>query len=223
MNLVHQFLFLFFISVGLSGCLMTRGDVKEVEQKKNVQDQVITLQRTNADQNSRFAEVNSDLRELSGRVDVVENKINIVARQSIERTGGEANRSQELEKKLVLMQEEMAKVEGQIIILNQELQGLKSGRESKTETDGAGKEKNLLESADDHFAKREWKKAILSYQRYRDQNPKSKKFAKATLRIGFSFQELGMNDEAKTFFEEVVSKFPDSSEAKSAKSKLKKK
>lgn len=211
-----------YFSMGASGCLMTRGDVKEAEQKKNVQDQVVTLQKTNADQNSRFSEVNADLRELSGRVDVVENKVNIIARQSMERTGGEATRAQEMEKKLVLMQEEMAKVEGQIVILNQELQNLKSGRESKVEGDG-GKDKNLLEVADEHFAKKEWKKAILAYQRFRDQNPKSKKFAKATLRIGSSFQELGMNDEAKTFFEEVVSKFPDSSEAKTAKAKLKKK
>lgn len=218
-----QFFSILFIASSLSGCLMTRGDVKEAEQGRKVQDQVITLQKTNADQNSRFSEVNSDLRELSGRVDVVENKINIIARQSMERTGGEATRAQELEKKLALMQEEMAKVEGQIVILNQELQNLKAGRESKADGGEGSKDKNLLEVADDHFGKKEWKKAILSYQRFRDQNPKHKRFARATLRIGLSFQELGMGDEAKTFFEEVVSKYPDSAEAKTAKTKIKKK
>lgn len=218
-----QYSFFSILVLSLSGCLMTRGDVKEAEQGRKVQDQVITLQKTNADQNSRFSEVNADLRELSGRVDVVENKINIIARQSLERTGGETSRAQELEKKMVLMQEEMAKVEGQIVILNQELQNLKAGRESKAESGDGGKEKNLLDSADEHFEKKEWKKAILSYQRFRDQNPKHKRFAKATLRIGLSFQELGMNDEAKTFFDEVVSKYPSSAEAKTAKAKLKKK
>lgn len=205
-----------------SGCLLTRGDVKEAEIKKNVQDQVITMQKSNADQNSRFIEINSELRDVNGRVDVVENKINIVARQVLEKTGGEVSKTQELEKRVILLQEEMARMEGQIVILNQELQGLKSGKGQKEEAP-AVKEKNLLELADEQFQKKEWKKAILTYQRFRDQNPKSKKFAKATLRIGVSFQELGMNDEAKTFFDEVATKYPDSAEAKTAKSKLKKK
>ena len=60
----------------------------------------------------------------------------------------------------------------------------------------------------------------MAYQKFRDQNPKNKKFAKATLKIGLAFNELGLKDEAKTFLEEVVAKFPQSEEAKQAKSKL---
>lgn len=227
MKLIPQMVLALVGTLLLAGCpVMTRSDVKEVEQKKNVQDQVTAMQRSNADQSSRFNEINSDLRELSGRVDVVENKVSIVARQTLERSGGDASKTQDFEKRLTLLQEEMAKVEGQVIVLNQELQNLKSNRESSGGGDSAagnGKEKNLSDVADEHFAKKEWKKAILAYQRFRDQNPKHKKFARATLRIGNSFEELGMNDEAKTFYEEVVAKFPDSPEAKTAKGKLKKK
>jgi TolA-binding protein len=199
----------------LSSCVMTRSDVKEVEQKKVVQDQVSTLQRSAADQAGRFGEINSDLREISGRTEVLENKINMLQRSQQEKSGGDNSRLSDQEKKLALMQEEMAKLEGQIVILNQEITSLKNRNEIKGDSEAASN-KGLFEMAEDQFDKKEWKKSILTFQRFRDQNPKSKKFAKATLKIGQSFLELGLKDEAKTFFDEVITKYPDSAEAKLA-------
>lgn len=200
----------------LTGCVMTRNDVKEMEQKKAVQDQVVNLQKSAADQSTRFSEINSDMRDLNGRIDVVENKITQVNNQLRDQKGGDAQRSQELEKRVSALQEEIVKLEGQIVVMAQELQALKA---APTPVDA----KTAFESAEDLFEKKEWKKAILAYQKFRDANPKSKKFPKATLRIGLAFNELGMKDEAKTFFEEVLAKYPSSEEAKQAKSKLKKK
>jgi TolA-binding protein len=62
----------------------------------------------------------------------------------------------------------------------------------------------------------------LNYQKFREASPKSKKLSEATLKIGISFQELGMKDEARTFLEEVVSKYGSTPAAKVAKSHLKK-
>lgn len=199
-----------------TGCIVTRSDVKELEQKKVVQDQVVNLQKANADQASKFSEINTDLRELNGRIDVVENKIVQIHSLLKERQGGDAQKSQELERKVSALQEEIVKLEGQVVVMAQELQSLKA---APAPSDA----KSAFESAEDLFEKKEWKKAILAYQKFRDSNPKHRKFPKATLRIGLAFNELGMKDEARTFFEEVVAKYPQSEEAKQAKSKLKKK
>jgi TolA-binding protein len=83
------------------------------------------------------------------------------------------------------------------------------------------KKSDTYETAQDLFAKKEWKQAILNFQKYRDENPKGAKFADATYKIGVSFQELGMKDEAKTFYEEVLNKFPKSEDAHRAKIRMK--
>ena len=53
-------------------------------------------------------------------------------------------------------------------------------------------------------------------------NPKGKRYADATYKIGMSFQELKLKDDAKAFYQEVIQKFPKSSEAKKAEVRLKK-
>ena len=53
--------------------------------------------------------------------------------------------------------------------------------------------------------------------------PNGKKYALATLKIGIAFQELGLKEDAKTFFDDVIAKNPNSPLAKQAKERLKKK
>jgi TolA-binding protein len=43
----------------------------------------------------------------------------------------------------------------------------------------------------------------------------------ATYKIGVCFQELGMIEEAKAFYDEVIAKYPKSNEAAKATSRLK--
>lgn len=197
-----------------SGCIMTRGDVKEMEQKKVVQDQVQTLQKSTAEQTSKFTEINQDLRELTGRVEVVENKVGQLNSHLKDKQGGDQAVNQALDKRLTALQEEVAKLEGQVVILSQELQAMKTAAAAEPQ------KASTLDAADDLFDKKEYKKAVLAYQRFRDQNPKSKKLAKATYRIGLCFSELGLKDDAKSFWEDVIAKYPSSEEAKLAKAKL---
>lgn len=201
----------------LPGCLKTRGEVREGDKKKTVQDQVITLQKSAADQGSRFTEIEDELRTMNGRLEVMENRLG----QAQERQTGDAAKTQDLERKVSLLQEEIVRLNGTIEALNQEMNALKAGATAAIpEPTG---EKGAFDLAEDYFTKKEWRKAVLAFQKFRDQNPKSKRFPKATLRIGQSFQELGMKDDAKTFYEEVVAKFPKSEEAKQARNLLKKK
>lgn len=106
----------------------------------------------------------------------------------------------------------------------------KTTSSAKTTTTGAEPKANVKSNpydvAQEFFAKKEWKKAILSYQKYVDEFPKGKNVPEAKYRIGVCFQELGMKEEAAAFYEEVVAQHPKSDAGKRSKirlSKLKKK
>ncbi|MCE3009241.1 MAG: tetratricopeptide repeat protein [Proteobacteria bacterium] len=214
-------LFLLLGVLALTGCetLVTRSEVREVESKRQMQEQVSTLQKTTADVNNRFSEIESDLRQVNGRVEVIENKLNFSSRV-------QADSSIEQNKKILLLQEEMTRVEAQIQSMQADLQGLRQAVEAalsaapKSEITSSSK-KNPFQIGEDEFNQKQWKQAILSYQKYRDTYPRGKSFAEATYKIGVCFQELKMNDEARTFYEEVIAKFPKSNEAKKAQARLK--
>lgn len=197
----------------LTGCLMTRNEMEEVQQKKVMQDQVVNLQKNNADQQSRYNDINSELRELNGKIEALENRI-LLMQQDRERTKKENDATlTETNKKVAALQEEVMKLESQLLSVAADTQAKASVEKSSADT---------FDTAEEHYSKKEWKKAIFNYQKYREANPKSKKLADATLKIGISFQELGMKEEAKTFLDEVVNKYPQSAAAKIAKTRIKK-
>lgn len=209
-----------FILVGLpvallvSGCLQTRNQVEEANNKRQVQDQVSTLQKSTADQSNRFNEIENDLRAANGRLEALENRQNQMQTEI-----QSSAKSEDYERRLSLLQEEIGRLGTKVTDLTTELAAVKAAK-TATVVDNS---KGPLEQADDLYAQKEWRRAILAYQKFRDDNPKSKRFPKATLRIGQSFLELGMKDDAKTFLDEVVAKFPKSEEAKTARNLLKKK
>lgn len=202
----------------LSGCLMTRNEIEEAEQRKVVQQQVSTLQKTNADSQSRFNELNEDLRSLNGRVETLENRLQQAQKDKEKTQLLNDQQLAETNKKVQLLQEEIQKLENQLASLSQELMKAASGAAPVI----SGKKEDVFQNGEEAYAKKEWRQAILNFQKYRESYPKGKKYPQATYKIGQAFLELGMKDEAKTFFEEVVSKFPDNDLAKQAKSRLKK-
>lgn len=220
---------LLVVSFGLTGCLKTRNEVREGETRQVMAQQVTTLQKTNADSGSRFQEVEEMMRELNGRVDVVENKID----KSTSGADGAAKAAQahnaDVNSKVNLLQEALTKMEGQLFQLTAEVQALKAEKAAAAanvqaqQAQAAVKQskKDTYEVAKEFFDKKDWKQAILNFQKYRDDNPKGGKLPDATYKIGVSFQELGMKDEAKTFYDEVQVKYPKSEEARRAKIRLK--
>ncbi len=205
--------------LGLSGCesLMTRG---EVEHKKQMQDSVVVLQKNSADLNNRFADIESDLRSLNGRIEVLENKQGLANKDREKQKSESESLMADQNKKVSVLQEEVTRLSEAVATLSAEMTALKTASVGESAGAPAGK-KDLFDQAEESFEKKDWKKAVLSYQKYRDANPKSKKFADATYKIGVCFQELGMKDESKAFFDEVIAKFPNSAEAKKAKTRLK--
>ena len=98
----------------------------------------------------------------------------------------------------------------------------KSNHKKNSHDKVAEKNSNIYEVAQGHFASKEWKKAILNYQKYVDEFPKGKEVSDSKYKIGVCFQELGMKDEAMAFYEEVVAHFSKSEAGKKAKLRLSK-
>jgi hypothetical protein len=211
----------------LSGCLKTRNEVSAAETRNVQAQQVATMQRTAAaDAGNRLSEMEEQMRELNGRVDVVENKIGTSRGATDQALKGNQQQISEMNQKMSLLQEAMTKMEGQLFQLTNEVQVLraeKAAQAAAAQADHLARQakKDLYEVAQDFFKQKDWKQAILNYQKYRDENPKGKNFPDATYKIGVAFQELGMKEEARTFYDEVSAKFPKSEEAKRAKTRLK--
>jgi TolA-binding protein len=209
-----------FLVAMATGCLKTRTDVKETETKQVMAQQVTTLQRTNADTANRIAELEQEIREMNGKVEVLENKLSKQNPETDKQMKNVNEQIGEANKKLAIYQEELLKQETTIKQLAHEVEVMKTAAASKS-AEKETEKKTPLQLADEHFKQNDWKKAIIQYQKYRDDNPKGKKVAESTYRIAYAFGELGMKEEAKTFYEEVIAKFPVSLEAKKAKAKIK--
>lgn len=213
------------ILILFSGCLQTRNDIRETEGKKAAQESVNSMQRAAADQASRYQEVEASARELNGRVDVLENKINVVDASHNRQQKEIEDQLSESNKKVALLQEEIVKIQQQMNSLADQVSAaeLASSQHTREEKSSAkADKKNTFDIAEELFKKKEWRKAILNYQKYRDSFPKGKKVLESTYKIGVSFQELGMKEEAKSFYEELIAKSPKSDEARRAKIRLKK-
>ncbi|MFN7728487.1 MAG: tetratricopeptide repeat protein [Bdellovibrio sp.] len=224
-------------SLFLAGCpqLQTRSSLRE-DGRKTIQDTTTAMQRANAETVSRNSELEATLRELNGRVEVVENRVSQAdqgqdrVRKNLEDQLAETNR------KYFLLQEEVGKLEMQISALAEQVAAnsraaaaaaagvLSAQQQDDKENERRAKndKRTPFDIGEEHFNKKEWRKAILNYQKYRDTFPKGRKFPESTYKIGVCFQELGMKDEAKTFYDELVAKFPKSDEARRARIRSKK-
>ncbi|MES2768565.1 MAG: tetratricopeptide repeat protein [Bdellovibrionota bacterium] len=206
-------------AVGCVG-LRTREEVNEMETSKQAQGQVSQLQKQKAEADNKVMVLQDELRQLNGRLDMLE-------RKSVDQgAAGNGPSNTDVIEQMKIFEQQNASMRTKI----EELEGkLANAQKAQTtaavaavekSTPSKEKDKDSYDSAEDLFSKKEWKSAILSYQAYRDANPKGKNYSDATYKIGVSFQELKMKDEAKVFFEEVLQKFPKSPAARKAKFRL---
>ncbi len=220
-----KYVVVILFSMTTFGCLKTRSEMKDTETRQAVQQQVVSLQKNTADSSNHFAEIEEQLRALNGRTEVLENRLSMKGQETDRDKKSLADQNAELYRKVNLMQESLGKMEQQISVLATQMTVIEAQNQaqanSRAAAPAAASKKSSFETAQDHFAQKEWKKAILNYEKYREESPKGKQLAEATFKIGVCFQELGLKDEAKTFFEEVVSRFPKSEDSKRAKIRLK--
>ncbi|HWP91567.1 MAG TPA: tetratricopeptide repeat protein [Thermodesulfobacteriota bacterium] len=80
---------------------------------------------------------------------------------------------------------------------------------------------DLFSTAESYYQKGAYEDAIISYQKFIATYPNDNRVPQSYLKQGLSLVNLGKSEEAKFFFQTLISKFPDSEEAKIARRKLK--
>lgn len=158
-------------------------------------------------------DLEAQMRSLNGRVDEAESYVKQLDINMQVAKDEASKQNQARDQKQTALEEEIKKLEAQV-------QGL-SEQVNKPKPVAAADPASYMTEGDDLVTAKKNKEAIVAYQKYRDALPKGGRYAEATYKIGVSFQELGMKDESKAFYEEVMSKFPKSSYAKNAAKKLK--
>lgn len=208
----------FFLGVTLvlSGCLQTRTQVEEAEERKQVKESVSSLSKLSADSVSRVDSLESEFRQINGKLETTEHKMQILNETQKKDTAMTAARAEELAKRIEVVEEALLKLEKRV--QDAELAALSSGGSKGAATDKP--EKSTFAEAEENYDKKNWKRAISLYQKFRESSPKHAKNAEATYKIGVSFQELGMKNEAKIFFEEVLEKYPKDTLARKAQFRL---
>jgi TolA-binding protein len=214
------------VTLALSGCLVTRQQIRD-SQKSGA----LTPDQQNKTENEvRYQDLEEMLRVTSGKVETLENTVNML---NAEKTGAALeyqNEKKSFEEKLKIFEEAITKLEAQNMSLQRRIDELQSSMAAgaaapKTVAKDAGAaggaNKSIFETAEQNFSNKKWKEAIVSYEKYRSTYPTGRKYAEATYKIGVAFHELGMRTEAKVFYAEVTEKFSKSEWAKKSQQRLK--
>lgn len=220
MNKISYRIFVLSAAVLLTGCLKTRSEVSDTGQKavygkKNVENQ---MEAQAAVAQAPAEEKDELIRNLNGRVEVLENQLTALVKEKESLTTQDSQ-------KIVLLQEALAKMEAQLHKFETEAAPKPEEETPKSSDEAEGKtvvakKLGTYESAEQYFAKQEWKKAILSFQKYTDEAPRGKNVPDAKYKIGVCFQELGMKEEAMAFYEEVVANHSKTTAGKKSKARL---
>ena len=195
-----------FLIFSTTSCLQTRAALKGESH---------TVQAKQAQEESKFDEINKDFRQLNGRIESLEAQVKNVP---------DHDKVKILESKLAQVEAKMNLLETTVASLNdkakkdQALYEAQQAREKERQEEA----KNPWGAGNKHFESKKWEDAILAFEEYRKNNPKGRNYPEATFKIGVCFHNLDMKAEAKAFFKEVTEKYPSSKEAAQAKAKLKK-
>ncbi len=221
MKLVQSFLVIIAVVV-FSGCLKTRSEVSPTEQsyiarKKQQQES----QRIDSTSTEVITDPQETIRALNGRIEVLENQVNILQAQKENSLAATAADAQ----KIATLQEALARMETQIQKLETEKQLAKTSDENLKQnelvnTPSIKGKRTSYDIAEELFGKKEWKRAILSYQKFAEEFPKSKLVPDAKYKTGVAFQELGLKDEALAFYEEVSVQYPQTLAGKKSKIRI---
>jgi TolA-binding protein len=220
-----------------AGCLQTRSETAEQDEKKQVMNQVSNLQKVKADQGAKIDELTETIRSLSGRIETMEARhektIEQYNQQVAESKAQNKAQNEEFvvqlkmfEQDIAALKEKAAQAEAARVAAVNEAQNAKANSAKASEAANAkpaeknAAEKASWEEAEELFEKKDYKRAATALQRYREKNPKGKRLGEATYRIGVCFQEMGMKSEAKAFYSEVLERFAKDPAAKKATFRL---
>lgn len=236
----HQIIFaLIGLSVAASGCLKTRAQLKEDEQDPTatpvsnpIQDVPATTGAAAGAGGGSYVvdELKAEIARLTGRIDELErgSKGDSTSVKSLE------TRVAELEKAQAEMIEAYKKVQTkapaplELLTTARERYAAKNYDGAIEALDsflsnpkGRNNEEAVYLRGESFFAKGQYKKAIADFSRFPESFSRSRRMPQALYKIGMSFDALGMRADAQPFYQELLEKFPESSEAKKARTRKK--
>lgn len=229
MRLIAEFFWkyvgrLMFTSVLLlSACsLMTRDDIKKEDENKQLRDQVSSIEKSKADNEAHYNDLENDLRAMSGRVDTLDHNEQMDAKNQDKVLDDLKKVIDAQNDKIKMLEQHIDATETRLTAAIQAMATAPAPQpEPKSEAkEGKSKDGGLYGEAENLFNQKDFKHAIIKYQAYRDKNPKGSKLAEATYKIAVCFSELGQKKDAKDFYQETIDSYPGTSAAKKAKLRL---
>ncbi len=212
-----KIIFMISLVFGLTSCLKTRSELgSQYQSQVYTQKQADNQNLPNSGPEPKIDERDELIRQLNGRVESLEKQLTDVQLSK--------NQSVDAEK-IQLLQDSLVKMEAQLQKLENEA-ALKPS-DSRVIMPAPVKEnsdkKTTFDVAQELYASKDFKKAILEYEKFVSANPKNKNVPEAKYKIGACFEAMGMKDEAFSFYEEVASLYSGSTYGKKAKQKVLKK
>ncbi|MGK5083558.1 tetratricopeptide repeat protein [Bdellovibrionota bacterium FG-1] len=221
-----------------TGCLKTRAQLKE-ESDESAPAKVASPQEVQPQGQYAIDEIKGEITRLQGRLEDVER-----TQKQTSATGPGAPDAKKVEQRVVdleqaqanmieaikkLQESPAASVDPSELIEKGKTQMGGGNFEGAAETLGAAQRTAKGKKAEEatflrgecFYTIKEYKKAIVEYSRFPEKFTKSAYMSKALFQIGRSFEALGMKEDAKSFYQELIEKFPKSPEAKKARPKVK--
>ena len=206
-----KYLILIATLLSLTACLQTRNKIKETAT-------VTPAERERAQEAARYMDYEEQIRTLNGRIEELANTIQQMSEAKNHRDVEREEMKQEFDERLKTYAESIAKMEAEMAQLRSQSNAMVAGKQA---AQNAKAQANPFANAEALFTQKKWREAIVSYQSYRDRYPDGSNYSEATYKMGVAFQELGMKDEAKAFYNEAVKKFPKSKAAEKSQYRLK--
>lgn len=235
-----------FLSLSLSACVTTRAQLHQdttpatEENESSVTSETVEPVRKQTRSNSSAAasqnqsggyaleETRAMLASLSGRVDELEQKLSKSGENSEEFKKLQA-KVEELEKKLAAPVVVASPASESRDHFASGKEAYSAGRledaiqhfeEYLKNPSSDHQEEAIFLKGEAHFRQKNYKKAIVEFSKFPEKFPKSNYGARALMKIAESFEGLGMKEDAKAFYTDLIEKYPRSPEGKAAKKRI---
>lgn len=231
----------FISSILFSGCLVTRTQLKQDGSDQVAQPaHPAKIQEVQPQGQYVIDEIKSEMTRLTGRIEDLErSQKEAPSGGSEEHQKALEKRIQELEQSQIAILEALKKLQDSgtsatVDPMDQFEKGLASFEaknfdaavEAFSNYLKSPKAKGAVERAtylrgEAYYQLKQYKKAIVDYSKVTERFTKSKFLPSSLYKIGLSFEALGMKEDAKSFYQELVDKHPNSQEARLVRAKLK--
>lgn len=229
-----RFSFLALTLITFPACLKTRAHVRT-----DSTDAAATSSELLASQASAIDELKTELARLTGRLEELERAQGQASKNEsaaqLDAVKKLETRLNELEQAQIETLENLKKVQtsspaadavswleqGKSRLISGDLEG---AAEALSEYLKSSKPRQAEEATflrgEAYFGLKQYKKAIIDFSKFPERFQKSRKMPEALYKIGLSFEALGMREDARNFFQELIEKFPKTVEAKKAKGRV---